>query len=115
MARVKGSSAAHTALLNEVLIAVGSLPLCRVWRNECGMGLNIRTGEPFHYGLQGSPDIIGFLNDGRFIGIEIKTGDAVQSEKQKNFQAVMVKFNCLYFLARSVESAVAFVRAAAKP
>lgn len=87
--------------------------MCRVWRNETGMALNIRTEQPFHYGLKGSADIIGICN-GFFIAIECKTGNATQSEQQKNFQAMIEKFGGFYVVIRSKEDALDFVRGVAR-
>ena len=70
------------------------------------MALNMRTHEPFRYGLVGSPDIIGILNNGKFVGIECKTGNAKQSEQQKNFEKMCTKFNAIYFVAREKMAAV---------
>ncbi len=44
----------------------------------------IKELRPIKYGLKGSTDIIGCLN-GRFIGIEIKTGSGKRSKEQENF------------------------------
>jgi len=74
------------------------------------MALNYRTQKPFKYGLKGSSDIIGILNNGKFLAIEIKTGEASQSTEQKNFAAMIQKFNGHYFVCRSVEDAINFVK-----
>lgn len=74
------------------------------------MALNIRTGKPFKYGLKGSADITGILQNGKRLEIEIKTGNAVQSPQQKNFAAMIQKFNGHYFVCRSVEDALNSVK-----
>ena len=74
------------------------------------MALNPRTGKPFHYGLKGSSDIIGILNNGKFLAIEIKTGQAVQSKQQKFFAAMIQNMGGHYFVCRSVEDACNFVK-----
>ncbi len=98
-----GSSAEHTRLIKDTLLTVGRV--ARVWRNETGVGLNQRTGQPFSYGLPGSPDIIGFTRGGKFLGIEIKTGLSRLSEKQLNFQETAKRFGALYFVVKSVTDA----------
>jgi len=105
-----GSLEAHNRLLAEVLIELSKTGLCRVWRNETGLALNPRTQKPFRYGLKGSSDIIGLLKNGRFLAIEVKTGQAVQSEQQKNFAAMVQKFGGLYFVCRSVTDALNIVK-----
>jgi hypothetical protein len=74
------------------------------------MGLNPRTGNPFKYGLPGSADILGIVKGGYFIGLECKTGNAKQSEGQKNFEAMIKKFGGHYCVIRSEEEALNFVR-----
>lgn len=74
------------------------------------MGLNVRTGKPFKYGLKGSSDIIGITNDGKFLAIEAKTGAATQSKEQKNFAAMIKNFGGRYFVCRTPEEAVNFVK-----
>ena len=101
-----GSSEEHTRILKETLLLLGGSNFCRVWRQETGMALNIRTGTPFKYGLVGGADIIGILNDGRFLAIEIKSGNAVQSKEQKNFEAMIKKFGGVYFVATSCDEAL---------
>jgi hypothetical protein len=76
-----------------------------VWRNETGMALNPRTDEPFRYGFVGSPDIIGFLENGKFIGIECKTGESSQSKEQIVFETACKRMNAHYFVVRSREEA----------
>jgi len=98
-----GSSAEHTRLIKEIILRIGSKPWARVWRNETGMGLNVRTGEPFKYGLVGSPDIVGLTLGGYYIGIEVKTGSATQAVAQKNFQKMVESLGGIYLLGRSAE------------
>ncbi len=69
------------------------------------MALNIRTEEPFQFGLVGSADILGVLYGGKFLCLECKTGNAVQSEQQKNFEKMVKTFGAYYFLVRSLEEA----------
>lgn len=56
----------------------------------------------FKYGLVGSPDIVGFGPNGAFIGIEAKTGNAVQTVEQKNFQKTCNLFGAHYLVAREL-------------
>lgn len=74
------------------------------------MALNIRTEQPFHYGLKGSADIMGIVIGGKIIGLEIKTGNASQSQEQKNFEAMLKKFGGIYHVVRSKEEALMFIK-----
>lgn len=100
-----GSSALHTRLVKDVLIAIGGSGKAIVWRNETGMALNIRTEEKFTYGFKGSPDIIGFLENGKFVGFECKTGESSQSKEQKVFEAACNRMNAHYFVVHSPDEA----------
>lgn len=83
-----------------------------VWRNNSrtvmmpGKGGKMR---PMFFGKVGSPDIIGILPGGRFIGVECKkplgpkggTGGSVQSAEQVEFEKECKARHGLYVLARS--------------
>lgn len=61
----------------------------------------------FRYGLKGSADIIGILGPrGRMLCIEVKTGNAVTSPRQKNFRNTILERGGVYIVARSVLDAV---------
>jgi hypothetical protein len=83
--------------------------MCRVWRNETGVGFNGRGGR-LRYGLKGSSDIIGITRDGKFLAIEAKTGNAKQSTQQKNFQSMVETFGGNYFVVRTVTEAIEKVK-----
>lgn len=64
-------------------------PTWRVWSNNTGSVIT-RDNRRVTFGLKGSADIIGIDDQGKFVAIEIKTGNAKQSPAQKAFE-VMVK------------------------
>ena len=88
-----------------------------VWRNQSrtinmpGVGGKLR---PMFFGLPGSPDILGMLAGGRFVGVECKQplgpkgGDSHsrQSDDQKAFQRECERVGGLYVLARSVDDVI---------
>ena len=124
MQKAKGSSAAHTKLLKECLVALGKkFSTGRFFRNEVGEGwffppwmrmFNQEDKRYLVYGLSpDTPDIVGFTSleitqdmVGKkiavFTGYEIKTGDAVQTSGQKNFQKILESFGGIYKVMRSV-------------
>jgi hypothetical protein len=55
------------------------------------------------YGFPGSPDILGILPNGQYLGIEIKTGNAVQNKNQKKFRKKIDENNGVYLVIRSLE------------
>ena len=88
---------------NKILLAIGSLPWLRVWRNNTGALLD-RNGKLVKFGLQGSADIIGMMKpSGRFLAIEVKTPNGIQTASQKRFQRMVEEMGGLYILARSPE------------
>lgn len=103
--------AAHQALVADVLAAIGSRPDIRVWPNSTGVGRALTHEAIIRFGLKGSADIIGLTSDGRFIGLECKTGGAVRSKPQIAFAAMIQRFGGRYAVVRSVHDAVVFLDA----
>lgn len=115
--------------MNGIIVELSKRPYIRVWRNETGAYPSYRKdadgdlfldtrGRPVierytHYGLPGSPDIIGIGTTssgvGVFIGIECKTGHGRLSERQNNFRAMVEQLRGIYIEARSVDATVALV------
>lgn len=75
---------------------------CFIWRNNSG-SYETAAGHYVSYGFKGSPDIIGIMPDGRFIGCEIKTEKGRQKKEQKQFEERCKKNNGLYFIIRSID------------
>ena len=118
---LKGSSEAHSKLVNEVLLILGSSVYCRVWKSHTGalptldsikrairvavfsgsFSIAWRELSYLTFGLPGSADISGILKDGRRLEIECKTGNAKQSKQQKKFQEMIEKFGGVYILTHS--------------
>ena len=101
----------HEKIVRETLLAVGRLPFFRCWRNETGVALTFsEPHRPFAYGVKGSGDILGILApSGRFVSLEIKSGNATQRESQKNFEAMTIRMGGLYFLVRNANEALSFI------
>jgi len=99
----QGSNAAHAELVKLILVAIGASPKCRVWSNNTGIGRSLNSERIIHFGLKGSSDIIGLTCDGKILCLEVKTGKAIQSKAQKNFQKMIEKFGGRYYVIRSVE------------
>lgn len=113
----------ETPLQAEILRAVGSLPICRIFRNNValawagelvsrnGSTVVIRNARPLHAGLcVGSGDLIGFRNDGRFLSLEVKTRTGRPSGDQLNWQRVVRQFGGVAEIVRSVDEALEAVR-----
>lgn len=61
-------------------------------------------------GVPGMPDVYGIIKNshgyGLFLGIEIKTGNAKQSEKQKKFQKIIESLGGVYIVGRSLDQVI---------
>jgi len=96
----RGSTEEHQQLVDDLLFALGSRPDVRIWIRPVGFdyGKNIR------YGVPGETDLDGIVGPyGRRLAIEVKTGAAELSPKQKLWKAMILKFGGIYIEARSVE------------
>ena len=90
----------------EILLAVGSRPDCRIWRNNTGVGRSLSGDRVIRFGLVGSADLLGILRGGRFLAVEVKTAKGRQSEAQRNFQSMIESMGGIYVLARDVQTVV---------
>ena len=85
---------------NSILREFGTKPWLRIWRANVGVArINRRV---VRFGIPGQADLTGILYDGRRIEIEIKSATGHQTQDQKNFQAIIERFNGVYILARSI-------------
>lgn len=101
MTQIIGSTEAHQNLVKQILREIGSRSDIRIWQNSTGSVF--KHNRKISFGLKGSADIIGITNHGKFLAIEVKTGQAEQTSHQKNFQKMIIKFGGIYILARSVQ------------
>lgn len=92
----------HQKLLDDILLAVGSLPSVRIWPRVVGFD----ESKQIRYGIPGECDLDGIMLGGRRISIEIKTGKATLSKDQKRWKAMILKFGGIYVEARSVDDAL---------
>lgn len=102
-------TAAHTALLRRILLDLGGEPGLLLWEHKTGRYRAPYSERWIDVGLPGSPDIIGFIagsaGPARFIGLEVKTGDATLSPQQRAFHAAAIQRGALIFTVHSVEEA----------
>lgn len=75
---------------------------CFIWRNNTG-SYETAAGHYVSYGLKGSPDIIGMLPNGRFLGVEVKTDTGKQTKEQKQFEERCKACGGIYIIARSID------------
>lgn len=68
------------------------------WKHQTGA---LPVGKRFiRFGKLGSPDIIGIMPGGTFLGVEVKVGRDRQSVDQSCFEAHVVRAGGYYFLVR---------------
>ena len=75
------------------------------WSNNSG-AVKVGVGPAsryVRYGKKGSSDILGILDDGRFLAIEVKTAKGRATPDQVEFLADINKRGGLGFIARSVD------------
>lgn len=114
-------SAAHHALRNEILIAIGMRPgvfahkydpvegelVVRDRKTKKKFSVYVSTGTP------GYPDIAGWVSvpgcPALWFGIEVKTGAAVRNQNQMNFHARAERDGSFITVAHNVAEAVAFI------
>lgn len=104
----KGSSAAHTALINDILReysdGVHGAHGLVLWRQVTGTFLSLDGKRHVPTGIDGGTDIIGVQRGtGLFIAIECKTGKATLKDNQKRFRAMVLAMGGIYVEARCVE------------
>lgn len=107
-----GSLEEHNRIVKDILLELGGWRELIAWRNETGVGLTMsEPHRPFHYGLIGSSDIFILIHHGGpLICLEVKTGNARQSDQQMKFERRVKQLGHEYCVVRSVQEAVAFVR-----
>lgn len=79
---------------------------CFAWRQN-----NLRVPGRSFNGVKGIPDVVGVAPDGRFIGVEIKTGTDTQSEAQRAFQSEIERRSARYYVIRNTAEIVAVLEA----
>src|SRR3990167_4027827 len=80
------------------------------WRNNSGaMSGTSSTGKKrfFHFGMQGSADIIGVLPGGQFLAIECKSAKGKLSQAQELFRDAVQRNGGLWILARDLRDVIA--------
>jgi hypothetical protein len=92
--------------VEDILIELSKNENIRVWKSQVAMA---KVGSRYlKFGVKGLPDITGIIrvrDRGIFLGIEAKTGKAVQSIQQKKFEQMIKKLGGFYMVARSVDDA----------
>jgi len=97
----------ESQVLRAVLHALSVHPkVARAWRNNTGSG-HLKRGDGasqyIRFGFKGSPDIHGFMCDGRALYVECKRPITDVSPEQRLFLDEARRYGCVAFVARSVD------------
>jgi len=99
----------EAVIQHDTLLAVSAIPGVVVWRANSGKAwvkLSEHRYRPIQVNIPGCPDIIGWLPDGRFLGIEAKSATGRIRVEQRVFWANLVGAGGVYLVARSADEAV---------
>lgn len=101
----------HTALVNGLMKAIGSRKdLLKYKRDTGGARAMHDANRVIRYGIVGEADIMIILSPrGRVLYLEAKTGNARQSEGQKDFQKLIISMGGYYFVFRSIDEAIKII------
>lgn len=82
------------------------------WRNNSGKHFvqGKSRGYMIQLGPTGSPDIVGILPDGRFLGIEVKKPGKKPTEAQNEFLGRIRNTNGVAFVATSIDDVESFFK-----
>jgi len=98
----------ETDIKRDILAMIAEeFPQVRVTRHQSGIVLAAH-GRRIHLGPAGWPDIVGYMPDGRFLGIEVKAPGAKKQRHepgQKTRGLDITDCGGEYFIARSAEEA----------
>jgi hypothetical protein len=89
-----------TRIASILISRYGGIPLLQI----VGLFQDAR-GTKRRIGVTGTPDIIALMPNGRFLGVEVKTGNAVQSREQHAFEAAIKARGGDFILARFIDPA----------
>jgi len=100
-------AARHEALVNAILLELGSRRDIRCWRTQPGKYRYLYRNGVVTIGPDGIGDIAGILAPhGRAFFVECKVGRDSQSDSQCAFQRMCGMVGAIYVMAYSVEDAV---------
>lgn len=105
----------HASLVNEIINELSKRADCMVWKGRAGTFRLPRGDGWVDVEPIGIPDVVGVTTGGRWVLIEVKTGDAVLSKAQRSLKAQFELLGAVWCTARSVADAVAYVGRLVKP
>jgi len=102
----------ETKIVREVLSLLRDHHIL-AFRNNTGVA---RIGGRWvRFGVPGSPDIIGVLPGGRFLGIEVKTATGKEADHQRDFRERIELSGGVAIVVHSIEEALAKIKEYIRP
>lgn len=94
--------------IQKVILDYLQLKGINAWRTNSGIQFSTYKDRSYITRLapRGTPDIIGFLNNGKFLGIEIKKPGGIVSDDQNIFIDKINKAGGLAFVAFSLDDVI---------
>ena len=74
------------------------------WRNNSG-AFKTERGGFYRVGTAGAPDIIGCV-EGKFVGLEVKTGTGKLNDMQQEFCRALQAVGGCYHVVRSIDDVI---------
>jgi hypothetical protein len=108
---MKGSSAAHSALVNAILAELGALPGVVIGANASGLARYVSAhgrdfAVPYGWPHRGGPDLLAAVAPlGRLIALECKTGGARPTAEQRACHEALRAVGVAVHVVRSVNEA----------
>jgi hypothetical protein len=108
---MKGSSAAHSALMNAILAELGALPGVVIGANASGLARYMSDAGhdfavPYGWPHRGGPDLLAAVAPiGRMVALEVKTGGARPTPEQRACHVALRAVGVAVFVVHSVAEA----------
>lgn len=104
-------SKSETALKAAILAALARIGVV-AWNSPAGQ-IRARRGY-VHLAPRGTADIVGYMPDGRLVGLEVKLPNGRVSPEQEAWRERAARAGCVVAVVRSVAEAVDVVRCNAR-
>lgn len=103
-------------ILHAILLALGSRPELRIFRNNVGLARDPNSGQHLRFGLvAGASDLLGLVKPrGRFLALEVKSEKGRVRPEQQAFIDMVNNMGGVGRVVRSVEQALEAVAEASR-
>lgn len=99
-------------IVRSIIEAVNASGLAQVWRCQSGR-VRVRRGW-MHLAPAGTPDVVGWMRDGRFLGLEVKKPGEKPTELQEQRRQEIIADGGVAAVVRSVVETIDVLRSAVR-